>query len=423
MALSVLKDQNRFFILCDICFTEITKTTHAKCYDCKLDICIFCFKNNSAINFQKHTQQHSYNVIHPMVSDTKWSLFDEIIFYDAVLVYGIGNWKGMSDFYRSKSQDDIKTLFYNLFGIHQEKIDKRRKEFKDYGTKETKDTKDINIKDTNININTNTSNSADTNINITDINNNINKNTNISKITDTDTTKKRKIDTEPMYSNPNRHEISTYMPLRKDFEIEFENELENTIKEIHNDPIFTEKQNNHLKQVLFECYNNTIKSRNFKKFILLEKNLINYKETLTNEEKIKQNESYKKILDKVKPLASIISKKDFNEFFKGLCIEEFLYKKISNFAKDFTNDNYDLIEFEKKRAHLLSDPEKMLCAKIKINFKEYLKVKERIIYLNAKFGCIDCRKMKAVLKSNDDRIEELFYFFVNNKWINEPSTQ
>lgn len=219
-------------------------------------------------------------------------------------------------------------------------------------------------------------------------------------------------DKNPLYSNPNIHEIVSYMPLRKDFEHEYENDIEYYIKELNNDPLFETPEIKELRSELFNAYQTVMEIRSHRKFIMLEKNMIDFKELQNKEVSLNENEL--KILNSIKPIASYISKADFNSFFQGLCIENELKNKLESGVKSCSGNS---MEYEMKRAELLSKKERDLCNYLRLSFKDYLKIKEIIISEKFKSEYLDIKKIKVLVGCFNEKIDYVFDFFKNNEWV------
>lgn len=215
----------------------------------------------------------------------------------------------------------------------------------------------------------------------------------------------------PIVSNPNNHEIVSYMPLRKDFDTEIENDYETIFKDINSDFVLQSDEMRHAKDAIYDSYRILLKLRNYKKFIALEKNLINYKELQKKEELLDDEE--KMVLKMLKPLSCYLSKKDFNLYYEGISIENELKRKINEKKVrkcDFLNE-------ERRKCRLLSNNERELCMGLKMTFKEYLKVKEKIVCEKITAGYMDLKKMKKMLRCYDKKTEFIYDFFIANEWI------
>lgn len=233
------------------------------------------------------------------------------------------------------------------------------------------------------------------------------------KITEIDDNKDQESDVvaNPQ-SNPNIHDIVSYMPFRKDFDVEYENDYESIFKELNNDNSLLPEHKKILQTELFTGFLNLSKMRNFKKFVILDKNLVNLKELQAVESNYSDIEI--SILNDIKPFAKFMSKEDFNTFYAGLSIEAELKRKIKEGVK---TPQKSFLDIEKKRTAFLSDLEKEFCFNLKLSYKEYLKIKCKLITKQLENDHIDLEKCKAILNCYDSNVEEIYKFFKANEWI------
>ncbi|TBU09422.1 Myb-like transcription factor [Hamiltosporidium magnivora] len=338
-------------ILCDFCYNEISFSTRIKCSECNLDFCVLCFYNKKKLD--GHDLSHKYRAIEPLVFpvyEPNWTALDELLFFDAFYIYGIGNWEDISNYFGSKSVEEIEKHFCLIFGISDNKFYESDK--------------------------------------------------NISG-----------------FSNPNIHEVVNYLPLRKDFDVEYDNDAENIIKDL----VFKEEDNEiekQLKEAMIDSYFYTLKLRNIRKHIILDRNLYEIKKLQSKESNYSENE--KKILSKLKPLTPYLSKTDFNSFLKGIFIEEHLkslLNKNQDFKQKYSNERF--LKYEKERSKLLTDLELEICKKLEISYKSYIHIKSTAINEFLKNNYLNVKRLKYLLKSYDKRIEVLYGFFSKQGWIPE----
>ncbi|KAM0686504.1 Transcriptional adapter ada2 [Conglomerata obtusa] len=375
MAITLFKNDKKLIILCDCCYQDITIHSRIQCIECTADFCVPCFYENFPL--KKHDSSHAYKAIEPLtfvINDENWTALEELLLFEGIFANGLGNWKDVSDFVGTKGVSEVENHFYNicelqacnLLEIQKDKIPKHS--------------------------NTANDNSIQNN---TSCNDNQNFNNNYL----------------PSFSNPNFHEIASYMPLRKDFDTEFENEYETIFKEMNNDVLFDNGHMKNLRDAIFDSYQNVLKLRSIKKHLVLEKDLLDMKYLQNKENEFDESEN--EILRNIKPIAPYLSKNDFNKFFKGLCIENALQN--GNDKKLLLKD--DFLEYEKKRHHLLSEQERKICNLMKLSYKEYLKIKQNVVEEKIKNGFIDYKKMKSLINCRDFKIESMYKFFKINKWI------
>lgn len=215
-----------------------------------------------------------------------------------------------------------------------------------------------------------------------------------------------------LQSNPNIHDVVSYMPFRKDFEIEYDNDYETIFKELNNDTGLSNEHKTILQEALYSGFENLNQIRKFRKFVILDKNIVNIKELQATESTYSEQEL--EVLNEIKPFAKFLSKEDFNQFFSGILIESELKRKIKD---GFSAPKNNFVDTERKRENLLSDAEKEFCFKLKLTYKEYLMIKYKLSMKRVEGDVIDVKKLKSILNCHDENVNEIFEFFRHNKWI------
>jgi len=139
---------------------------------------------------------------------------------------------------------------------------------------------------------------------------------------------------KPTTSQPACHEIQGYMPGRMEFEAEWDNEAEMAVKDLFFEPgeglnpitgqVEPEVE---LKLTVMDIYNNKLTQRAQRKRVMYEHNLLDYRKNSANEKKKLKEE--RELLNKAKPFARIMNKRDFDEFSEGLVNEQLLRQAIS----------------------------------------------------------------------------------------------
>lgn len=143
-------------------------------------------------------------------------------------------------------------------------------------------------------------------------------------------TSKKIVLNKPSPSRPVNTDLSNYMPLRGEFEVEWDNDAENTIKDIifENDDTQEERE---AKLRLLELYNERLDERYKKRRFVLERNLHEWK-TIREKEK-KRTKEEKEIHNKVKKFMSMMSMEEYEQFVASLVEEKALIQKIKEFQE------------------------------------------------------------------------------------------
>ncbi|EWC47195.1 hypothetical protein DRE_03314 [Drechslerella stenobrocha 248] len=124
---------------------------------------------------------------------------------------------------------------------------------------------------------------------------------------------------KPTASVPACHEVQGYMPGRMEFEVEYENEAETTVKDMYFDPgdginpttgqIEPEID---LKLTVMDIYNHRLTQRVERKKVIFEHALLEYKKNQAIEKRRSKEE--KDLLSKAKPFARIMNHHDYTSF-------------------------------------------------------------------------------------------------------------
>lgn len=190
----------------------------------------------------------------------------------------------------------------------------------------------------------------------------------------------------PKISNPNFHEVWSFMPLRQDFEIFYREDFEGLIKDIKIENVGElESGQKEIEEEMFEIYRTVLHQRNYKETFLINRNILGLRKM---KEKIKnmpatQSKFFKQLL----PLAGILSKSDFNTFLNGLWIEE---------------------ELKNKKYCVISDEDSKLCQALDISHKELCKVRKLLI--KGKFSSVSLQK---IFKDKEEKLVSVYKYFIS----------
>ena len=125
MAISNFGNTNILTVICDICFLSIKEEPIFQCILCKIDLCIFCFYDRLEIS--SHKNSHEYRVfLCTKKLNNDWTILEELIFFNGLGKYGIGNWESLSKSVGTKTQEEVELFFYNLFNIKNNIITKNK---------------------------------------------------------------------------------------------------------------------------------------------------------------------------------------------------------------------------------------------------------------------------------------------------------
>ena len=139
---------------------------------------------------------------------------------------------------------------------------------------------------------------------------------------------------KPTASVPSCHEIQGYMPGRLEFETEFDNEAEMAVKDLFFEPgDGINPSTGHLepevelKCTVMEIYNHKLTQRAQRKKVMFEHGLLEYRKNAANEKKRTKDE--RELLNKPKPFARIMNKRDYDDFAEGMLQEHTLRQAVT----------------------------------------------------------------------------------------------
>lgn len=130
----------------------------------------------------------------------------------------------------------------------------------------------------------------------------------------------------PPPSAPANHEIAGFMPGRRDFDLEFDNEAEQSVKEMEfaaDEP----QEEVALKTAMLNIYNTTLNRRTERKNFIFDRNLTDFKKIQAVEKKRPKEE--KELYQKMRVFAKMMTATDFELFMQGLLHEQRLRQRIS----------------------------------------------------------------------------------------------
>lgn len=130
---------------------------------------------------------------------------------------------------------------------------------------------------------------------------------------------------KPLVSNPACHEIAGFLPGRLDFDVEYENDAELSIKDLQFEPDDGESEIE-LKLTILDIYNSRLTARSERKRILFEHNLVEHRKNSAVEKRRSRDE--REVVNKAKPYARLMRRKDFEDFTEGLVEEVRLRREI-----------------------------------------------------------------------------------------------
>jgi hypothetical protein len=104
-------------ISCDSCFKDISHVILIQCAECdNLDLCVECF--GSSVELSQHKATHSYRVLRPFdfpVYTADWRADEELLLIEGCEQFGVGNWKDISEHIGSKEPEACQEHFHSIY--------------------------------------------------------------------------------------------------------------------------------------------------------------------------------------------------------------------------------------------------------------------------------------------------------------------
>ncbi|CEP20569.1 ADA2 [Cyberlindnera jadinii] len=422
---------------CDVCSSDCTNRVRISCAVCsEYDLCVPCF--SQGLYTGNHMPYHDYKVIETHtypIFDEDWGADEELALITGAQTLGLGNWQEVADHIGGRSKEEV--------GKHYEDIYLNSK---DYPLPEMH--KDF------------------------------------SHVSTTDLAKRRKarIDErrnaplppprKPQASVPLCHDIQGFMPGRLEFEHEFENEAEMTVKDMLFDPD-DQPIDIELKLAILDIYNERLTTRAEKKRLLFDNNMMEYRKLAAVDKKRSKEE--RELYNKAKAYARVMTPQDFEGFTKDLLselhcririnqLQEWRRNGITNldagarYEKDKLTRMQHLQRYGLPNAngsrhtanslqhstarskqdgslkrgrpltysdiqhahdfHLLSPDEQELCLQLKMLPKSYIVIKESLFRESLKSGGVLKKKScKEVLRVDPVKANKIYDFLRQQNWL------
>ncbi|KAJ5974218.1 hypothetical protein N7481_011428 [Penicillium waksmanii] len=297
---------------CDVCSVDVTSTVRISCAhpSCpEYDLCVPCF-GAGELSKNHDPATHPFQVIEQNsvpIFQEDWGADEELLLLEGAEIYGLGSWADIADHiggYRSK--DEVRDHYIETFvyGSHFPLPDRADPE--DSSLQKSISKEEFHTRKKR----------------------RIEERKDAAKAAPPTTPKQK-----PTASVPACHEVQGYMPGRLEFETEFLNEAEEAVQHMAFEPgagigpngeVDAETE---LKMTVVDIYNSRLTARTERKKILFEHNLLEYRKNTAHEKKRSKEE--RELLNKAKPLARMMNRKDFDDLNKGLEYEHNLRLAIS----------------------------------------------------------------------------------------------
>jgi transcriptional adapter 2-alpha len=411
---------------CDYCSKDISNTVRIRCAVCdEFEVCIECFI--AGVELKGHQSTHNYRVIDNMhfpFFETSWSADEEYLLLEGLEESGVGNWTDIAEnFGATKTPNQIRDHWMQFYlqspqwpcvdysniiatrervkqlnsGAHIDPAKKRIKKIDPLKSAKKKNPKQTGVK---------------------------------------------------QQKAPSKIELNGYMPLRNEFENEWDNECESKVKDIAFEDNDTPEEAEAKLQML-KCYNYRLEIRKKRCAFVVEKNLHDTK-ALERQSKLRTKE-HRELYNSYRRYLQIMSPDEYEAFTRGLAdqkaletrilqLQEHRKKGITSLAEASRYDEEALSrDTEKAKGrywnkknmsrrmnqpmdlegqpgfNFLSDQERELCKNSHILPHQYVLCKETLMREYVKSGDV-IKNTPCQLET--EKAQKVFEFMQEAGWIN-----
>eukprot|EP00743_Colponemidia_sp_Colp-15_P003299 GILK01003563.1.p1 GENE.GILK01003563.1~~GILK01003563.1.p1 ORF type:complete len:591 (+),score=112.18 GILK01003563.1:139-1911(+) len=304
---------------CDMCRKDITHLVRIRCAECDdFDLCVDCFAVGAEVT--PHKNYHSYHVVDKLnfplfVED--WGADEELLLLEGIEMYGLGNWTDIADHVASKTKTKCEIHYRDIYlysataplpdtthilSVRDE--DGKLKIIKHPGNPLSEAAKEEREKEER------------------------EKEERERKAAGGVLTSDRVARPNASQNKNNSHsaaDVVGYMPLRGDFDVEYDNDAELILAdmEFNDDDTPAEKQ---LKLRVLDIYNNKLDERARRKTFVIERGLLDLKKQQALDRKRSKEE--RDIHNQMRIFARFQSAEEHEQLVQGLIAEKRLRKRI-----------------------------------------------------------------------------------------------
>eukprot|EP00842_Homolaphlyctis_polyrhiza_P006910 jgi/Hompol1/808/HPOL_004512-RA len=309
---------------CDACNKDITYLVRLKCAECvDFDLCVECFAAGSEL--KDHQRSHPYRVFEMLdfpIFEADWGADEELLLVEGLELHGVGNWEQISEHVGTKNkiecaehydrlyiQSDIFPYPVRCICKSSEFLFNHNNKLPNYPSRNhCRHSKELSHYHRLLLL------------------------------------------LQPISSGPANHDIAGYMPGRKEFELEFDNDAEQAIKDME----FMEDDSREeidLKCAMLNIYNTTLDRRAERKKFIFDRHLTDFKRIQMIEKKRPKEE--KELFQKMRVFAKMMTAQDFDMIMEGLVAEVRLRQRIAQlqeYRRFGIKTMREVAEFERERA-------------------------------------------------------------------------
>ncbi|OLL22791.1 Transcriptional adapter 2 [Neolecta irregularis DAH-3] len=279
---------------CDVCAADITRCVRVHCASCpEYDICVLCFSKGQATS--GHKPNHSYCIVEQHsqpIFELDWGADEELLLIEGCETHGLGNWADVALHVGTRTKEDCEEHYINTFINSATYPDPPMSLTFDIDPQALASRKKARLEEHRLK-----------------------------------SQMPRAISQKPIASVPQNHEIAGYMPGRLEFDIEYENDAEMSVKDMAFDEEGETPAEVDLKLVILDIYNSRLLKRADRKRVIFEHGLVENKKNQAVEKKRSKDE--RDLVNRTKPFARVLGKRDYEAFVEGIMKEHILRKRIA----------------------------------------------------------------------------------------------
>jgi len=316
---------------CDICQKEITKSLKILCGECEMKLCLECLITGK--EKASHSKTHDYFVLDKLaipIYDPQWTALEELMLIKATEKFGIDNWIEIAAYIETKTAEECEIHYYAFYYISQEqKVPKE-----DFIIAEKLDNGYKIIQDRVKYVEEALKRSADK----------------LKLKQEMDLRESSEVQKVVADIDLSAGNVIGYMPLRGDFNVEYDNDAELILAEME----FAEDDKEadiDLKYKVLKTYNAKLDERIRRKKFVIENNLTDPKSILKQELMLSKDE--REVYALLRPYKRFCEGNEYRELAEGLLNQVYLNQRIEALKK-FKDMGLDTIE---KLENYLKDKE------------------------------------------------------------------
>ena len=291
----------------------MTHEVRIKCFISKADICLQCFKDGKET--EKHKSNMPYSVIDNLTEDgfEGWELAEELALLEGLRLYGIGNWEDIATHIGTRNGTACKDHYWRCYlqSSEDDEITSSRAAL----------TKEVSVMDGAGGEKKDDATDGQS----TDANTGAGKKQSDYKSSNAQSSASSSVENGKNKKKLPGSDISGYLPLRGDFEVEHDNDAELAIADM-DFPLNDNPLERSLKLKIIEMYNSKLDERERRKRMVERYGLLEVQKNKQIDKRRPKAE--RDIHDRMRVFARFLRKKEYDTFVNNLILEMKLRERI-----------------------------------------------------------------------------------------------